>query len=447
MPSKSGSRCYCLAMSPDAPSIYGIVSRRVLSVAAQRLEDEPVLALQGPRAVGKSTLLADLAEARGAGVIDLDDPAMRVAVEVDPGAFVDGPSPVCIDEYQHVPAVLDAIKAQLNRDSRPGRFVITGSTRYDALPTAAQSLTGRLHLLTVWPLTQGEIEGESEGLLGALMGDPDDAIQRGGVSSTTKAQYVARVVAGGMPIPLARSTPAARNRWFDDYIRLVLERDVRDLSKLRLAEQLPLLLRRIAAQTARPLNITTAANAAGLDRTTATDYLKLLEAVFLVMRLPAWGTTIRARIANAPKVHIVDSGIATRLLRLTPERLATRDAASLSQFGHLLETFVVGELIREASWLEDVVACGHWRTHDGHEVDLIVERGDGGVFAFEVKASGQVAGHDMRHLRILREAIGERLLAGVALYTGSRSYRLEDRLYALPIDRLWKPPERLIKGT
>jgi hypothetical protein len=419
------------------PSISGIVARRTLDIADKRLRDEPVVALQGPRAVGKSTLLVELAHRHGADVVDLDEPATRAAVEVDPAAFVEGPSPVCIDEYQHVPAVLDAIKAQLNRDSRPGRFLITGSTRYDALPSAAQSLTGRLHLLTVWPLTQAEIAGTRESLLGALMDDPESAIQRGSVSSTTRAQYIERVVAGGMPIPLARNTSAARRRWFDDYIRLVLERDVRSLSRLRLAEQLPGLLQRLAAQTARSLNITTASNEAGLDRATATDYLKLLEAVFMVIRLPAWGTTIRARVANAPKVHVVDSGIATHLLRLTPEKLATRDPASLSQFGHLLETFVVGELIRAASWLDDVAACGHWRTHDGHEVDLIVERGDGGVFAFEVKSSGQVAGHDARHLRHLRDALGERFLAGVALYTGARAYRLEDRLYAAPIDRLW----------
>jgi hypothetical protein len=121
-------------MGLGAPSISGIVSRRILSVVAQRLEDEPVLALQGPRAVGKSTLLAELAEARGAKVIDLDDPATRAAVALDPSAFVDGPSPVCIDEYQHVPAVLDAIKAQLNRDSRPGRFA------GEEYPRVAQSL-------------------------------------------------------------------------------------------------------------------------------------------------------------------------------------------------------------------------------------------------------------------------------------------------------------------
>jgi hypothetical protein len=423
-------------MSPYEPHIAGIVPRRILEITTRRLADEPVIALQGARAVGKSTLLARLAERLGAELVDLDDPATRLAAAEDPSTFVEGPVPVCIDEYQHVPAVLDAIKAQLNRDLRPGRFVITGSTRYDALPTAAQSLTGRLHLLTVWPLTQSEIEGASESVLAALMSEPASAIG-GGVSRTNRAEYVARVAAGGMPIALARDEQSSRNRWLDDYTRLVLERDVQDLSKLRLVEHLPTLLRRLAAQTARPLNITVAADGAGLDRTTATEHLKLLEAVFLVMRLPAWGRTIRSRVASAPKVHIVDSGIATRLLRLTSEKLATRDPTALSQFGHLLETFVVGELIRQASWLQDVADYGHWHTHDGQEVDLILERDDGRVLAFEVKASGQVSAHDARHLRALREAIGDRLLGGIALYTGARSYRLDDRLFAMPIDRLW----------
>jgi len=150
----------------------------------------------------------------------------------------------------------------------------------------------------------------------------------------------------------------------------------------------------LAAQTAGVLNVTRAAGEAGLERTTAADYVKLLEAVFLIMRLPAWGTTVRARATSAPKIHVVDAGLAARLLGLTPEKLARRDPSSLSQFGHLLETFVVGELVRQASWLEGIAALGHWRTYDDDEIDLAIERDDGGVLAFEVKAAGQVAGRD-----------------------------------------------------
>lgn len=416
-----------------------IVGRRLLEVASNRLKDEPVIALQGPRTVGKLTLLSELAHSYGVEVTDLDDPGMREAMGVDPSAFVDGPSPVCIDEYQHVPTVLDAIKAELNRELRAGRFVLAGSTRYDALPLAAQSLTGRLHLLTVWPLTQGEIAGTRENLLEALLEDPEGAVPRGSVSTMSRQEYIARVTAGGMPIALARNTLTSRNRWFDDYVRLVIERDVSELSSLRRREQLPLLFSRLAAQTAGVLNVTTAASEAGLDRATATDYLKLLEAVFLLMRLPAWGSTLRTRAAKAPKIHVVDAGVAARVLRLTPEKLARRESAALSQFGHLLETFVVGELLRQASWLDEVSVCGHWRTYDGDEVDLIVERDDGRVLAFEVKAAGRVAGSDTRQLHKLREALGERLLAGVVLYTGPRAYRLDERLYAMPIDRIWTP--------
>jgi uncharacterized protein len=426
-------------MNMNSSPISGVITRRLLEVASERLEDEPVIALQGPRTVGKSTLLGELAGARGVEVVDLDEPATRAAVLADPGAFVDGLSPVCIDEYQHVPAVLDAIKAELNRELRAGRFVIAGSTRYDALPIAAQSLTGRLHLLTVWPLTQGEIDGVRENLLAALLDDPVGAPPRGIVSATNKEEYIARITAGGMPIPLARRSPTARNRWFDDYVELVLERDVRELSRLRQREQLPALLRRLAAQTAGVLNVTTAAGEAGLERTTAADYVKLLEAVFLIMRLPAWGTTVRARATSAPKIHVVDAGVAARLLGLTPEKLARRDPSSLSQFGHLLETFVVGELVRQASWLDGIAALGHWRTYDGDEIDLVIERDDGGVLAFEVKSAGQVSGPDMRHLRKLRGALGERFLAGVALYTGARAYNLEDRLHVMPIDQIWAP--------
>jgi uncharacterized protein len=427
-------------MRIEVSPIAGLRTRRLLGLATSRLQEEPVIALQGPRTVGKSTLLGELARSHGVEVIDLDDPTVRTAARADPSAFAEGPSPVCVDEYQHVPEVLDAIKAQLNRDLRPGRFVITGSTSYEALPTAAQSLTGRLHLLSVWPLTQGEIEGVRENLVESLLEDPVGALPRGAVSETTREQYIARATAGGMPIPLARRTRGARDRWFDDYVELVLERDVRELSGLRRREQLPALLRRVAAQTAQVLNVASAAGEVGLDRTTAAGYLKLLEAVFLIKRLPAWGTTLRRRAAGAPKIHVVDAGLAARLLRLAPERLARRDPTSLSQFGHLLETFVVGELLRQASWLEDEIAtCGHWRTYDGDEIDLVLERGDGGVLAFEVKATGRVPGSGMRHLRKLRDALGERFLVGVALYTGAQAYRVEDRLHVLPIDRIWTP--------
>ncbi len=201
------------------------------------------------------------------------------------------------------------------------------------------------------PLSQGEIGGVRENFVETLFrGDPGSLVtaQR---STTSRQEYVRRIVRGGMPIALARKSTAARNRWFDDYISSVLERGSTEVARIRQRHQLPTLLRYLASQTAEPLKVTSTAQAAGLDRHTASDYLALLEAVFLVRQLPAWGKTLGKRTADTPKIHLVDSGLAARLLRLSGEHLARRDPTALTEFGHLLETFVVGEILKQASWL------------------------------------------------------------------------------------------------
>lgn len=416
--------------------LEGLVDRRLRRVALERFAEEPVLLLEGPRSVGKSTLLREIAAAVGAAVLDLDDVATREAVAADPATFVGQPGPVCIDEYQHVPLVLDAIKAELNRDGRPGRFILTGSARHESLPAAAQALTGRLHRMSVLPLSQGEIGSTVESFLEHVVdGRIADVVGR--VASTDRDEYIERVVAGGFPIPLGRPTAAGAARWFDDYIRLTLERDVAELSRVEQAAVLPRLLERLAGQTAQVLNVARAARDLGIGERTADGYVRLLEAVFLVQRLPAWGTTLTARSAARPKIHLVDSGVAARLSRSTPARLGQRDPTALTEFGHLLETFVVGELLKQASWLDGVAGVGHWRTRDGDEVDLVVEAGDGGIVAFEVKAAQRMAGRDLTPLRKLRSVLGDRFRGGVGLYLGERSYTVEDRIHVAPVDHLW----------
>jgi uncharacterized protein len=415
----------------------GIVDRRLAAVALDHLRDDPVLLIEGPRTVGKSTLLRQLAAERGATVLDLDVPAVRDAVAADPSTFVSGGEPVFIDEYQKAPIVLDAIKAELNVSSRPGRFALTGSTRHDALPPAAQALTGRLSRLTALPLSQGEIAGRREELLRGLFLDAAGVVAAHPVSDTTREEYLQRIVAGGFPMALTRSGPVARNRWFDSYVSLTLERDVRELSRIRQGVLLPSLLARLAGQTAQVLSVEAAARDLSMDRVTAESYTRLLEAVFLIHRLPAWGKTLTARATGTPKIHIVDSGVAARLLRLTSEKLGRKDPTALTELGHLLESFVVGELLKQTSWSDDVAAMGHWRTRDGDEVDLVLERDDGALVAVEIKAGARVPGEDFRPLRKLRGAAGDAFQAGVVFYLGARSYTYEDRLHVMPADRLW----------
>lgn len=411
----------------------------MLPVLGSLSGQEPVVALHGPRSVGKSTLLRGFAESAGVEVLDLDDPVVCDAVRASPLLAVSGGAPVCVDEYQKAPELLDALKSRLNREgSLAGTAVLTGSTRHDAVPRTSQALTGRLHVLTILPLSQGEIAGVREDLLERLLIAPEEAVAALPTSSTTRAEYVQRLCVGGFPMAVRR-TEAARNRWFDDYARLSVERDALELARVRQRQVLRAMLDRLAGQTGQVLNVTAAATGLDVERKTVDQYVRLLEDLFLVQRLPAWGKTLRARATRSPKLHVVDSGLAARLLRISPAKMASLDPTTLTEFGNLLETFVVGELRKQVSWLDASVTVGHWRTADGDEVDLVVERDDGAVVAFEVKAGERVPGDDLKALRKLRDALGDRFLAGVALSTGPRSYTYEDRIHVLPIDRIWRP--------
>src|SRR5664279_2753154 len=418
----------------------GTIDRRLSALLTSRASEEPVIALHGPRSVGKSTVLRAFAERAGSSVLDLDDPAVQAAVASNPTVAVSTPAPVCIDEYQHVIDVLDALKARLNRQgSLPGTAVLTGSTRQDALPRTAQALTGRLHSMTIWPLSQGEIGGVEENLLESLHHNPVAAVDAIPASTTTRAEYVDRVCAGGFPLALRRTAGASRNRWFDDYVRQSVERDAVEFARIQQREALGKLLDRLAGRTGQVLNLTNAGEGLGLSLSALQDYATLLEDLFLIERLPAWGKTLRKRAVSSPKLHVIDSGVAARLMRISPEKLATLEPTALTEFGNLLETFVVGELRKQASWLDEPVTLGHWRTHDDDEVDYVVEFADGGVLAFEIKANESIGKSDFKGMRKLRDALGDRFIAGIGFITGTRSYSgYDDRIHVMPVDRLWQ---------
>ena len=284
-----------------------------------------------------------------------------------------------------------------------------------------------------------------ENFLEVALAEPN-AVVTTDLSSTTLDDYVGRICRGGFPLALGSASDAARRRWIRDYINLTLERDVRELSNLRQGAKLSSLLGRLAGQTAQVLNVDNAATAVRLHPVTAESYLSLLEKVFLLYRLESWGKTLIARSVAKPKLHVLDSGVAAVLLRLTPEKLASLNATASSEFGHLVETFAVGELRKQASWVDGIAGFGHWRTYEGAEVDLVVERDDGGIVGFEIKKGSRVPGDELKGLRALRDAVGDNFVGGFAMYLGERSYTYEDRIHVVPLDMLWKPLSGLTTG-
>lgn len=401
------------------------------------MAEESVVILTGPRTVGKSTLLAGLGREFDRPVLDLDRPDARAAAAADPGFLVSGPGPVLIDEFQHVPEILDGIKAELNTDTRPGRFVLTGSTRYDVLPQAAQSLTGRAHVINVLPLSQGELDGHRERFINLLWQDPEQLLTMAAGRRCSRDEYVNRILAGGFPMILQRQTTRARTSWFADYVDLVVMRDVLDIARVRQREALPRLLRQLAAQTGQLLNITKAGQAAGLESSTANRYATLLEAAFMIQRLPAWGETLGKRLAAHPKVHVIDSGLAGWLLGLSTAKVNSRNPAVLTEFGHLVETFAVGEILKQVSWSDEVITASHFRTEAGDEVDLVLETWDGRVAGFEIKGGTRIKDPDLNGLRLLRDRLGDRFVGGFVFNLGELAYRKEDKIAILPLCTLW----------
>lgn len=413
--------------------------RRVLDRALEAMRSFPVVMLQGPRMVGKTTLLEEIAGRFGGDVVDLDHPGARSKVRADPDSAVAGPGPVFIDEYQKMPEILDYIKARLNVDGSPGRFVLTGSSRHQALPRGVQALTGRLLRLPVLPLAQTEITGAGGNFIGNMFDCPE-AFGSSGGSGAGREDYAARVVAGGFPMQVNSRDDRERRGMIEQYLRLSIEVDARELLRVHRPEALSYFLQRLAAQTGQTLNMAKAGGDAGVKGGAAENYTKLLEALFILRRLPAWQKTARGPVRR-PKIYVLDSGVAAHLLGFTAERLRSNAPFAAEQFGHLLETFAVGEIWKMVSWLEDapMYKVGYWKHRSGAEVDLVIERpDDGAVAALEVKAAPQVRPDDTKGLRLLRDELGERFRVGTVLYTGRETYRLPDGLYAMPIEVMWQ---------
>jgi len=396
----------------------------------EALADSPVVLVHGPRQCGKTTLARIVGAQDDRVYLTFDDAGTRAAAQSDPVGFVAGlPDRVALDEVQRVPGLFLAIKAAVDRDRRPGRFLLTGSTNVLLLPRLADSLAGRMAILRLFPLSQAELAGlPSEFLELAFAAElPLGPAKRLG------AELPDLLVTGGFPAALQRTTTRKRAAWYRDYADTIVQRDVRDLGRISGLDLMPRLLELAASQTARLLNVNDLAAPFQVSRPTIRDYVTLLERVFLLTELRPWHHNRLSRLVKTAKLHVADTGLACALLGLT--------AADLAQdrelMGRLLESFVFHELRCQASWRDDELKISHFRDKDGGEVDFVVERGRA-VLGIEVKAGATVTGSDFNGLRKLQAATGKHFAAGVVLHDGDAGLPFGPRLFAMPLRALWQ---------
>lgn len=367
----------------------------------------------------------------GYAYLTFDAEGTRAAAEADPTGFVDDlPPRAILDEVQHVPRLFSAIKHAVDRDRRPGRLILTGSANVLLVPALSDSLAGRMEIIRLHPLAQVELERGDTHFLDRLF---EDGFRFRQIERLGR-DLERRILAGGYPPAVARASATRRAAWHRSYIDSIVQRDVRDMTRIAGLDVLPRLLAAAAAQTGCLFNASALAAPFHLSRPTIRDYLTVLERVFLIELLPPWHTNRLSRLVKTPKLHAGDSGLAASLLGADDDSF--RDDRTL--LGQLLETFVFQELNRQASWRDDAPRFFHFRDRDGAEVDLVIERGARAVAGVEVKAGATVTDADFRGLRKLAGAAGRRFTRGVVLYDGETVLGFGDRFQAIPIRLLWE---------
>lgn len=410
-----------------------LIPRHLLGFARDALETFPVVVVQGARQVGKSTFAGVLASARSARELTLDDRATADAAHNDPQAFVDQfpGQTLVIDEVQREPELLLAIKAAVDRDRTPGRFVLTGSSDLLRLERTPDSLAGRAVTLRLRGLSQGEIAGGPDDFVARLVAGDD-------LSSTTttwqRRDYAQALAAGGYP-EMLRLSGRLRRAWLDSYLERIIQRDARDVLATTQPERLRSLLRLVGANQAGELVKARLAAQAHIPASSITSYLDVLSTLFLVDLLPPWTPNLTRREIGRPKAMVADPALAMRLTGLTGEQLTELTGAD--HLGGLLEGFVVSELLKQQTWSDVDYGLFHYRDRNGLEVDVTIELGDGSIYGLEVKASQTIKSDHFTGLKVLQERAGRRFRGGIVLGTTQHPVQHGPGLWGLPISALW----------
>lgn len=392
------------------------------------MSDTPVVLVAGPRQAGKTTLVLHIAR-QGMRYLTLDDDLTLLAAREDPVGLIRNLDRAVIDEIQRAPELLPAIKKSVDEDRRPGRFLLTGSANLMVLPTVTESLAGRMDTVTLLPLSQREIHRGTTNWIDKVFAGriPEASVPIVG------DEMFDIVVKGGYPEVLERQTPRRRTAWCRQYVDALIQRDVRDIADIEKRDHLPRFLRALAQMAGQLCNYTQLGGQVGLDSKTASKYIGVLEHMFLIRRIEPWTGNRLSRIIKTPKLQFIDSGLLTALAGYA----AVSSPEERTRFGHFLESFVFGELLKHTTTAENDYDICYYRDHDKVEVDYVVENTAGYLIGVEVKAAATVKEKDLKGIRRLAKTAGRKWICGIILYDGDIPLPLGKNIWAAPLSSLW----------
>jgi uncharacterized protein len=407
------------------------VERNVRPTVVEALREARAVCLLGARQSGKSTLARAIAEdEHPAAYLTLDNDATRRSALEDPTGFIAGVSgPAVIDEVQRAPDLMLAIKERLDTNNERGQFLLAGSANILTLASIADALPGRVDYVRMWPFSQGELNRRRESFIDRLLAGETPHVEDAEVG---RGAYAPKIVAGGFPDAQDRGA-RGRSRFFTSYVSTLLGRDLPDIANVRDTAGVERLLRILAARSASLVSSRGIAGELGVDHKTVAARMRMLEQLFLVLRLQPWHVNLSSRRVKTPKIHMVDTGLLTHLMNIDPAGIVANPTLA----GPIFETFAAMELRRQCDWAEISASLFHYRDKQQREVDIVLELGSGEVAGVEVKTAATVVAKDFAGLRYLRDKLGDRFKAGVVLYTGKRTLSFGERLAAVPLCGLW----------
>ncbi len=413
----------------EIPTNEDILPRGVSTGLAAALRAMPAVVVAGARQTGKTTLVRalELEEEPTRGgpgwrYQSLDDLDVLDLAHRDPDALVRGADRLILDEVQREPGLLNAVKREIDRERRPGRFLLTGSANLLLMRRVSESLAGRASYLTLWPMTRRERVAEGRGgIWEELVETPDsDWADVVATQSGNREDWRSLVRHGGFPVPAVHlHTPRDRAIWFDGYVRTYLERDLQTLSSIQNLPDFRRLMRAACLRLGSLLNQTQLGRDIGMAQPGVHRYLNLLETSYLVVRIPAWSVNRTKRLMKSPKLYWSDTGLAMHLAQESEPR------------GAHLENLVLQDLLVWRDSRTSPCEILHWRTTGGEEVDFVIECGSE-LLPIEIKATRRPRLRDAVHLRAFRREYGSAVRAGLLLHDGDVATWLTPEVLAAP---------------
>lgn len=383
-----------------------MIQRSLASKLREAAKRHPVVTLTGPRQSGKTTLVR--AEFKRHAYVSLELPDERRYALEDPRGFLSRfEGPVILDEAQRAPELFSYIQASVDEDSRPGRFILTGSQNFLLLQSISQSLAGRCAILHLLPLSLAELL-DSQPLIPEDIGReiPPARAPRRGLHDTLFAGFYPRIHDRGLP----------PQEWLADYYQTYLERDVRNVLKVGDLEAFGRFVRLCAGRSGQLLNLAGLASDCGITHTTAGRWLSVLEASFLVFLLRPHHKNFGKRLIKSPKLYFLDTGLLCWLLR-------AREPAELDQHGArgaIFESFVLSELVKSFLHRGERPEVYFWRDSAGHEVDFLLDFG-ARLIPIEAKSGQTVAGDFFDGLERWRGLAKQKEAPAALVYGGEQA--------------------------